>query len=239
MVDGKGSFRWTGLVIMAVVIALMVSCSGVTPSPSVQSSPVPESTPEFKPAPATAEVSPGPTTRTEPPLLSYRDLGRFVNTDPATIDNSGFPITPVEEIHRTGSPRDVDINSYRLAVDGLVDHALSLSYQDLLQYAPLTRAVLLICPGFFVDNADWTGVPVKTILSEAGLKPEAREVIFHSVDGYQQYFPLQDVLKDGVFLAYQVNGQTLPREHGYPLQLVVQGAYGSKWAKWVNRVEVN
>jgi len=62
VVDGKGSFRWTGLVIMAVIVALMVSCSRVTPSPSVQSSPVPESTPEFKPAPATADVSPGPTT---------------------------------------------------------------------------------------------------------------------------------------------------------------------------------
>jgi len=127
----------------------------------------------------------------------------------------------VEEIHRTGSPRDVDINSYRLAVDGQVDQALSLSYQDLLQYAPLTRAVLLICPGFFVDNADWTGVPVKTILSEAGLKPEAREVIFHSVDGYQQYFPLQDVLKTESFWPIRLmvrlyQGAWLPSAAGRP-----------------------
>jgi DMSO/TMAO reductase YedYZ molybdopterin-dependent catalytic subunit len=238
MVGGKSPLKLTWLVIIMVMVVLLVSCSWVAPSQNVSLSPVPETSPEFKLAPRSADVIPGLTTGPGETVLTYQDLGRFVSSDPARIDNSEFPITPVEEIHLTGTPRDVDIASYRLSVVGLVDSPLALSYQELLQFASITRVVLLICPGFFVDNAEWTGVPVKSVLARAGLRPEAREVTVHSVDGYSQTFSLQDSQKDGFFLSYQVNGQILPREHGYPLRLVVEGAYGGRWAKWVDQLEI-
>ena len=83
---------------------------------------------------------------------------------PADVDNSTLPITPVEELHHTGRTQEYDINTYRLVVDGLVDSPLSLTYQDLLDRPQVTETVLLICPGFFWDNAKWTGTPLSLIL---------------------------------------------------------------------------
>jgi len=155
------------------------------------------------------------------------------------FDNSKLPITPLEELHTTGVAPEVNIEDYRLVVDGLVDTSLSLTYEAILAYPVVTEVVLLICPGFFTDNAEWAGVPVTTLLAEAGIKPEASKVTFHALGAeYQVVLPLDLVQQDGVFLAHTVNGQILPAEHGYPLRLVVRGNYGYDWVKWVTRIEV-
>ena len=99
--------------------------------------------------------------------------------------------------------------------------------------------VLLICSFIFADNAEWTGIPVTTLLEEAGIKPEAQFVFFYSFDGhYQQSFLLEDIQHDGVFLAHTVNGEVLPVKHGFPLRLVVEGDYGNTWVKWIDRIEI-
>ena len=158
---------------------------------------------------------------------------------PIGFDNSELPITPTEELNRTGKPPDeIDITKYRLIVDGLVEKPLTLSYDQILAYPTVTKVVLLICPGFFEDNAEWTGVPVKTILAEAGISSDATSVTFHDFDHYAKILPLEVVQQDGVFLAHTVNGEVLPLEHGYPLRLVAEGRYGSEWVKWVQRIEV-
>ncbi len=155
------------------------------------------------------------------------------------FDNSNLPVTPLEELHTTGVAPEVNIEDYRLVVDGLVETSLSLTYEAILAYPTVTEVVLLICPGFFTDNAEWTGVPVTTLLAEAGIKPEASKVTFHALGAeYQVVLPLDLVQQDGVFLAHTVNGQVLPAEHGYPLRLVVRGNYGYDWVKWVTRIEV-
>ena len=169
---------------------------------------------------------------------SSTDLSYLKNSDPAEVDNSNLPITPVDEIHVTGSTPEVDITKYRLTVDGLVENPLILTYEALMAYPTVTETVLLICPGFFADNAEWTGVPVTTFLTEASVKPEATKVAFHALDKYTQTLPLEVVQHEGVFLAHTVNGQILPPAHGYPLRLVVRGRYGYEWVKWVERIEV-
>jgi sulfoxide reductase catalytic subunit YedY len=98
--------------------------------------------------------------------------------------------------------------------------------------------VLLICQGVFVDNAEWTGVPMRTLLAEAGVKPGANLVYFYALDGYQKFFSLNEFENDDIFLAYNVNGQVLPKAHGFPLRLVAKGVYGNTWVKWVNHIEV-
>ena len=166
------------------------------------------------------------------------DLSYLVGSDPAKVDNSNLPVTPLDLIHVTGSPSDVDITIYRLTIDGLVDTPLSLTYDQIKQYPAVTETVLLICPGIFVDNAEWTGVPLATLLDAAGVNPKAYELIFHDGDQYQKSFFLKDMERDGVFLAYMVDGQVLPKEHGFPLRLVVKGNYGNDWVKWVDRIEI-
>jgi DMSO/TMAO reductase YedYZ molybdopterin-dependent catalytic subunit len=113
-----------------------------------------------------------------------------------------------------------------------------LRYEDILEYPTVSKVALLTCRNFFCDNAEWTGVPVLTLLNEAGIKPNANQVVFTATDGYQVNLPLEEILRDDVFLAHTVNGKILPKEHGFPLRLVVTGEFGSKWIKWVEHIEV-
>jgi DMSO/TMAO reductase YedYZ molybdopterin-dependent catalytic subunit len=144
----------------------------------------------------------------------------------------------VNQLHVTGTAPKVNIAHYRLKVDGLVQRPLTLTCDAVLAYPSVTEVVLLVCPFTFVDNAQWTGVPVSTLLTEAGIKAGATKVAFQALDGYQVVLPLEVVQQEGVFLAYKVDGQVLPAEHGYPLRLVAKGQYGANWVKWVTHIEV-
>lgn len=177
-----------------------------------------------------------------------------VGLEPESADDAGeekyfnLPraVTATEDLHFTGSPpEEVDIAAYRLEVAGLVDSPLSLTYEDILAYPTVTEVVLLICPGVFQDNAEWTGVPVWRLLEDAGVRAEATEVVFHavtspaSVFSYTATFPLDEIAEnDSIFLAHTVNGETLPLEHGYPLRLVAEDRMGYDWVKWVERLVV-
>ena len=79
---------------------------------------------------------------------------------------------------------------------------------------------------------------MSTLLNAAGLMPEAGEVVLTGADGYYIILPLQTVLEKGVFLAYQMNGQDLSEDRGYPLRLVVTGMDGGDWLRWVTNIEV-
>lgn len=174
----------------------------------------------------------------EQPLPSPSAILPLYHQDPALVDNTTLPITPVEGLHETGTPVEIDVEGYRLVIDGLVERPLSLEYDALRSLPQVSEVVLLVCPGFFADNARWTGTPLAPLLKEAGLRPEAQKVKFYGADGYSSVLTLEEALAEGTFLAYEVNGQTLPREHGYPLRLVVRYQYGNRWVKWLVRIEV-
>jgi DMSO/TMAO reductase YedYZ molybdopterin-dependent catalytic subunit len=169
---------------------------------------------------------------------SSTDLSAYIEASPSATDNSTLPVTPIDELHVTGIAPDIDITGYRLVVDGLVNTPLSLTYEEIKQYPSVSEVVLLICYEVFADNAKWTGVPVSTILGKAGVQPQATEVTFFAPDLYKCTFNIDELQRDGVFLAYEVDGQVLPKEHGYPLRLVIQGEYGHEWIKWVDHIEV-
>ncbi|MFC1846637.1 molybdopterin-dependent oxidoreductase [Chloroflexota bacterium] len=187
----------------------------------------------------TVTTQPPPTTTTVTVTVEpYTGLEYLIREDPAEVDNSDLQVTPTEYLHRTGLTPEVDIEQYSLSIEGLVENPLTLSYEMLLEYETVTEVVLLICPGFFVDNAQWTGVPLATLLAEAGLKAEATEITFYAMDNYKRTLSLEVVNRDGVFLAYKVNGEILPLDHGYPLRLVVSKIFGNEWVKWINRIVV-
>lgn len=206
-----------------MITTLVPSCSNARPSQS-----------------STATLEPiSPTiTGALPPIQTYKDLDSLKNEDPAKIDNSKFPITPVTALRLAGGLPLLDMKTYALSVDGLVNKPLYLGYDSILEYPIISEVVLLICQGAFVDNAEWTGIPVTTFLSEAGIKPEATKVQVIGIDGYEIDLNLKDVQNEGVILAYKVNGEILPPVQGYPIRLVVKGKYGSYWVKWVNRLRV-
>ena len=210
---------------LVAVLGLILLVSSCSPQREAITIPSPESGGQITSEPAVKK--------------SATDLSHLIWNNPADVDNSNLPITPTEEIHITGSAPEVDIAQYRLTIDGLVNTELTLTYDMLLTYPTVTNVALLICPGAFADNAEWTGVPLSTLLAEAGIKPEASQLAIYALDGYRMILPLEGIQRDGVFLAHTVNGEILPREHGFPLRLVVTGKVGSAWVKWIEHIEVS
>jgi DMSO/TMAO reductase YedYZ molybdopterin-dependent catalytic subunit len=216
----KSALRCALVVAVLVIVLSVISCSPLTPGGNVTPPSVTE-----------APVSGSPAASTTPPAPDS------LRSNPASENQSQDPITPVDKLHITGIAPDIEIESYRLIVDGLVDTPLSLPYEAIMRYPTVSEVDLLVCPGFFADNAEWTGVPLTSLLADAGVQAQAKSVVVHS-GNYRATFSLEDVRDKGFFLAHTVNGQILPKEHGFPVRLVVQGHVGSEWVKWVDRIEV-
>jgi DMSO/TMAO reductase YedYZ molybdopterin-dependent catalytic subunit len=100
-----------------------------------------------------------------------------------------------------------------------------------------------------VSTAEWTGVPLAEVLDRAGVQPGAREVLFRGADGgtspgdsrpirFERSLPLDHARDPDLLLAYAMNGEALPIEHGYPVRLVVPGWYAVASVKWLTQIEL-
>jgi DMSO/TMAO reductase YedYZ molybdopterin-dependent catalytic subunit len=160
----------------------------------------------------------------------------------------------------------LDADSFRLAVGGLVERPLSLTLRDLRNMRSQTLFVTLECAGngrtLFhppiegekwnlgaVSTAEWTGVPLAEVLDRAGVRTSAREVLFRGADGgvveghsapirFERSLPLDHARDADVLLAYAMNGEPLPIQHGYPLRVVVPGWYAVASVKWLTDIEL-
>jgi len=156
-------------------------------------------------------------------------------------------ITPVDQFfveNHDGIP--AISGDWQLTVDGAVATPLSLTLDDLMSYPAVTQMATLECMGnpftplILVGNANWTGVPLHTILEAVDPLSGAQSIIFHCVDGYRVHFSLAEVLqRSNDLLAYSMNGVTLPVEQGYPVRLVLPGNTGTTWAQWIERIEIS
>jgi sulfoxide reductase catalytic subunit YedY len=165
---------------------------------------------------------------------------QLLNMNPAEIDNRNLEIDPLDQFGTMG-PTDIaiDLKTYRLKVTGKVGRPLLLSYEEILKYPSTTETVLLICPGFFSNNGRWTGVNLKSLIKEAQIKKEAQYIDIVGVHEKHVRILIETLNQKKIFLAYRVNGETLPQKHGFPLRLVYEDAYGSDWVKYVEEVVVS
>ncbi|MGY0388905.1 molybdopterin-dependent oxidoreductase [Nocardioides sp. WG-D5] len=137
----------------------------------------------------------------------------------------------------------VDQNSWSLTIDGDVERELTFSYDDLRQRENVEHDITLTCVsnevgGKLVGAARWTGVPLKELLEEAGVGRNADQILSTDVEGFTISTPLQAAM-DGrdAMVALGMNGEVLPRVHGFPARLVVPGLYGYVGAtKWVTKL---
>jgi DMSO/TMAO reductase YedYZ molybdopterin-dependent catalytic subunit len=137
----------------------------------------------------------------------------------------------------------VDHRTWRLHVDGMVERELSFGYDDLRDLAVEEHDITLTCVsntvgGKLVGAARWLGVPVRTLLEMAGPQPKADQVLSADVDDFTISTPLT-ALTDGrpALVAIGMNGEPLPRAHGFPARLVTPGLYGFVGAtKWLSRL---
>jgi DMSO/TMAO reductase YedYZ molybdopterin-dependent catalytic subunit len=154
-------------------------------------------------------------------------------------------ITPTPQFYRvdidTRPPR-IDAASWAVQVSGLFDHPRPLRMADFLAYPAVSQPITLCCisnpvGGDLIGTTIYTGVPLRVVLRDLGLKPEARALEIHSADGFFETVTLEDMLDPRTLLVYGMNGVTLPAAHGYPLRIYIPNHYGMKQPKWVTAME--
>ena len=129
---------------------------------------------------------------------------------------------------------DWDIKSYTFRVFGLVKNPLELSYEEILNIPSVELIADFHCvTRWSVKEIQWEGVPTKYILELAKPEEKAKFVMIHCLEGYTTNIPIEYLLEEDTILAYRMNGQVLPRRHGYPLRLVLPKLYAWKSAKYV------
>jgi DMSO/TMAO reductase YedYZ molybdopterin-dependent catalytic subunit len=137
-------------------------------------------------------------------------------------------------------PQYVNLEDYRLKVDGLVEVPLEYTLEEAAgSRATHQKVVTLHCVEGWSVNILWEGVLVEDLIGEAKALPGANTVIFHAYDGYTTSLPLDYIMGQDIMLAFRMNGVDLPPERGAPFQLVAESKWGYKWIKWVTRIELS
>ena len=157
----------------------------------------------------------------------------------------------------SGSP-DIDPKLHRLYIHGLVERPLRFSVEALSRYPMVTRTYFIECSGNSlralspqpaqvpaggmhgnVSCSEWTGIPLRMLLDEAGLQPQAKWLLAEGADSahMSRSVPLEKALDDALIALYQ-NGERLRPEHGYPVRLLLPGWEGNMSVKWLRRIKL-
>ncbi|HEV3117177.1 MAG TPA: sulfite oxidase, partial [Gemmataceae bacterium] len=184
--------------------------------------------------------------------------------------------TPLESIRSWVTPNrlffvrdhfdvpELDLAEWRLEVGGCVSRPMQWTWDELAQLPERTIFATVECAGngrsFLkphvhgvqwgagaIGHAEWTGVPLRSVLEKAGIKPDATEVLFQGADSgseadhpermpFARSLPLAKALDADTLLAYRMNGEPLEPVHGFPLRLFVPGWYGVASVKWLQRI---
>ncbi len=187
----------------------------------------------------TAETTTGPVVEGFGPLPAGHSLD-VPEISPIITPNEDFYL-----IDTALSAPQVNLEEWTLRVTGLVENPYEITFDELLTRPLVERYVTLSCVsnsvgGSLVGHAKWLGVPLSLILDEAGLLPEAEQIVGRSVDGFTVGFP-STIPYDGrdALVAVGMNDEPLPIEHGFPVRLVVAGLYGYVSAtKWLSELEL-
>jgi len=188
----------------------------------------------------------------------------------APFDRIDSYLTPAElfYIRSHFTTPDVDADSYELRIDGAVRQPFALSYEELRRMPSETRIATLECAGngrvFLVPqvqgaqwelgavgNAEWTGVPLRTLLERAELAEDACEIVLEGADrgtpkeeplppdpiSYAWGLPRAKAIAPEGLIAYAMNGRDLSPDHGFPVRAIVPGHYGMASVKWLTRIQ--
>ncbi len=177
-------------------------------------------------------------------------------------------VTPLQALHGTITPADlhferhhagipvIDRDQHELLIHGMVEKALKFSLADLQRFPSVTRICFLECSGNLftaatersspqlvcglTSQSEWTGVPLKTVFAEAGIKSKASWFLAEGGDAalMTRSIPIEKALDDA-FIAYAQNGEALRPEQGFPFRLLLPGWEGNTNIKWLRRLELS
>lgn len=138
---------------------------------------------------------------------------------------------------------EISVDLWRLEIGGHVQNSASFSFDDLKNFEQIDQETTLCCisnriGAGFISNANWKGVRLRDLLDSAGVKEGAFEIFISGADAYHDTFSIEKAMDENTLVVYEMNGEPLPRIHGYPVRLIVPGLYGEKNVKWVTRIDV-
>ena len=181
-------------------------------------------------------------------------IGCGVNNMKDTTDKSG-DLKPVEIQEYQGEklsstddfrensikgPQQVDKDSYKLQVTGLVANPGEYTYDEAINsFKNYKKVITLNCVEGWSVKILWEGMLVKDLVAEASPLPDAKIVIFHAYDGYTTSLPLDYIINNDILLAYKMNDIALPPERGFPFELAAESKWGYKWIKWVTKIDLS
>ena len=187
----------------------------------------------------------------------------------ARLENMRGLITPGSRffVRNNSTSLDLDASTWRLSVEGdAVDNPLELAYEDLLGLPSRVLMCYLECAGNHramfdlvhgraasgtqwgtggVSNGEWVGVALRDVLTLAGIRDNAVSVLLVGLDtespeeGFRRVLPLEKAMHPDTLLAYALNGEPLPRDHGFPVRALAPGWVGSSSIKWLGRIVVS
>ena len=193
-------------------------------------------------------------------LRPYGDLAPGSGAALTPIESLEGIITP-NPLHmirnHSGTP-DIDPKQHQLLLHGLVARPLMFSMESLWRYPMTTRTYFIECSGNslravlppqpmqipagalhgMISCSDWTGIPLRMLLEEAGLQPEAKWLLAEGADSahMSRSIPVEKALDDAMIALYQ-NGERLRPEQGYPVRLLLPGWEGNMSVKWLRRIK--
>jgi hypothetical protein len=149
-------------------------------------------------------------------------------------------ITPNDELFviDKGETPEINIDTWNLSIYGHVNNSKYYNYANFTSLSSTEVLATIQCVEGPSGTAIWKGVSVKALLDIVEVQLGAVDVVFYAADGYSSSLTLEEVNNEDVILAYEMNGEPLPIEQGYPLRVVAPNYYGYKWVKWVVRVEI-
>jgi DMSO/TMAO reductase YedYZ molybdopterin-dependent catalytic subunit len=156
-----------------------------------------------------------------------------------------------------------DLNSWNLVIEGEVNESLSVMMTDISKFTQRDQIVTLECagngrvysdppvPGLqwekgAVGTARWTGIRLRDVLNRARIKPTAKHIIMNGLDepiasapDFIRSIPIEKAMHPDTILAYKMNGQDIPIEHGFPVRLIVPGWEAAASTKWIKNIRVS
>jgi hypothetical protein len=162
-------------------------------------------------------------------------------------DDGRFPpfITPNKDyfVTRIGVLPEIEASSYRLEIKGLVQTPKKFTLEE-LRAMPMTELTLTVecigngAGGPLVSTAVWKGVLLRDLLKSLGVNERATGVRYESADAYYSSHTMAQVRDNGIMVALLMNGEPIPRLHGFPVRILNPGFYGVKQPAWITSIEV-
>lgn len=155
-------------------------------------------------------------------------------------NSGGFSVGGFEIYTVTGSIPDIKTSSYRLRIDGNVEHPLLLSYEELRALPQHEVSFTFTCvTGWTVPNTRWRGVRLADLLDRVKPRTGVHALEFSSADGvYTDSLGLNEARSSDVLLAMDLDNKPISADHGAPVRLLVPSMYGYKSVKWLNRISL-